>query len=103
MTGGVGAARHGGEVCGYSIDRGADACCHDPSAAVGMTEKGRGWGEERCRAKARRYKSEERFLSTQADRLAGAGRERKSVGLLRSVPQNHAGCPDRIGVNARRK
>jgi len=27
-----------------------------------MTEKGRGRGEERCRAKARRYKSEERFL-----------------------------------------
>ena len=30
----------GRESFGCSIDRGADACCHDPSATVGMTGRG---------------------------------------------------------------
>jgi hypothetical protein len=39
-------------------------------------------------------KDEERFLSAQADRFAGAKREEK-VGLLRSIPQKHPGCAKR--------
>ena len=37
-----------------------------------------------------RTKTEERFLSAQADTFAGANAEEK-VGLLRSVPQQHPG------------
>ncbi len=38
---------------------------------------------------------EERFLSAQANRFAGAHAEER-IGLLRSVPQNHPGCKHRI-------
>ena len=65
-------------ICGCLIERGADQCCRDPSTAsrkergspVGMTEKRRDRGGS--------AKREERFLSAQADRLAGARREEKS-------------------------